>query len=234
MDSVLRHLQQRFEAIVTDVTQRIIDGEAAYRVEPTMFEVLEPLVRANLRAIIDMLGGGEDDPVPAERVGSVKAKATRLPIESVLHGYRIAGVTLWEEIVESGIEAPEELPRLARQLWVKIDRDSTTATAAFLTTKAELGEAVGARGPDQNVPDMLSPLDALEADERRALLDTLVTWFRERGSTTATAARLHYHRNTIIKRFAHLEEITGRSVSDPRGAADLYIALRQRGLLELE
>ncbi len=234
MEPVIRHLHEQFDAIVLDVTQRIIDGEAAYQVEPTMFEVLEPLVRADIASVLDIFAGLPDDPGPAQQVGAVKARETRLPIESLLHGYRIAGMAIWEAITASAEEAPERLPGLARQLWEKIDRDSTTATAAFLAAKAELGETAGAPALEQEVGDRLTPLDAIHPNERGPLLDTLVAWFRERGSTTATANRLHYHRNTIIKRFARIEELTGRSVSDPRGSADLYIALRQRGLLDVE
>ncbi|MBO9577642.1 MAG: helix-turn-helix domain-containing protein [Microbacteriaceae bacterium] len=235
MGSGIRFLESHLEEVSAELTARIVEGELSYQVDLETILVLGPLVRANCESIVNTLAGRGDDLVPPEQVGIVKATETALPIESILHGYRIAGLVLWEFIVaNSADDDPAELPEIARRLWATIDRDSTTATNGYLATKAALGQAAGDATQTRRLVDALTPIDALDEEERELLLEPLVAWFREHGSTTATAERLHYHRNTIIRRFARLEELTGRNVSDPRHSADLYIALHQRGLLEPE
>jgi DNA-binding PucR family transcriptional regulator len=67
-------------------------------------------------------------------------------------------------------------------------------------------------------------LDLPEADAA-VLLDTLRAWFAERGATSAAAARLHVHRNTVRYRLRRVEELTGRDLAEPAGIAELHLAL---------
>ncbi|RMI30152.1 PucR family transcriptional regulator [Nocardia stercoris] len=72
----------------------------------------------------------------------------------------------------------------------------------------------------------------LPAAERDSLLDTLSLWFECGGANSEVARRLHYHRNTIHIRLRRLEHLTGRTCSNPRDVAELYVALaaaRQSG-----
>lgn len=62
--------------------------------------------------------------------------------------------------------------------------------------------------------------------ECTVLLETLETWFECGGSNSEVATRLHYHRNTIHQRLRRVEELTGRSCSNPVQASELYLALR--------
>ncbi|MFD4179711.1 PucR family transcriptional regulator [Rhodococcus sp. NPDC058514] len=78
---------------------------------------------------------------------------------------------------------------------------------------------------------VLGPVLALPADDRESLLSTLEAWFAARGSTTAAAARLHYHRNTVLYRLRRIQELTGRDFSDPVHAAELYVGLCAHRLL---
>jgi hypothetical protein len=83
-----------------------------------------------------------------------------------------------------------------------------------------------ARSPDgarDLAQDILGPLLGLpDAD---SLLETLALWFECGGSASAAAERQHFHRNTIHQRLRRIEQLTGRSVSHPVGAAELYLAL---------
>lgn len=63
------------------------------------------------------------------------------------------------------------------------------------------------------------------------LLATLEIWFTVGGSTSAAASRLHCHRNTVGYRLGRIAELTGRSISNPADAAELYAALRATRLL---
>ncbi|WP_067835234.1 PucR family transcriptional regulator [Nocardia lijiangensis] len=73
--------------------------------------------------------------------------------------------------------------------------------------------------------DVLGPVLDLAPEERDTLLDTLALWFECGGSNTEVAQRLHYHRNTIHYRLRRIETLTDRRCSDPKAAAELYVAL---------
>ncbi|MEV6176813.1 helix-turn-helix domain-containing protein [Streptomyces sp. NPDC052015] len=72
---------------------------------------------------------------------------------------------------------------------------------------------------------VLKPVLDLPGLERTRLLHTLESWFSAGGSATATAERLYVHPNTVRYRLRRVEELTGRSLSDPRTVADLGAAL---------
>ncbi|MGW6978913.1 helix-turn-helix domain-containing protein [Streptomyces sp. NPDC054932] len=79
---------------------------------------------------------------------------------------------------------------------------------------------------------VLGPVLALPAEDRRTLLTTLGTWLACQGSTTYAAQRLYCHRNTVSNRLRRLEQLTGRSLSDPRHVVELALAhsaVLQRG-----
>ncbi len=71
----------------------------------------------------------------------------------------------------------------------------------------------------------LSPVLDLPAPERARLLETLEHWFAAAGSAADAARSLFVHPNTVRYRLRRIEELTGRSLSDPRTAADLGAAL---------
>jgi hypothetical protein len=65
----------------------------------------------------------------------------------------------------------------------------------------------------------------LPEPERTTLIDTLTAWFDSDGSYPAVATRLWVHKNTIRNRMHRVASLTGRDVSVPRDAAELYLAL---------
>jgi DNA-binding PucR family transcriptional regulator len=44
-------------------------------------------------------------------------------------------------------------------------------------------------------------------------------------ATAAAAEKLHLHRNTVRYRLRRVEELTGRSLAEPTGVAELHLAL---------
>jgi hypothetical protein len=72
---------------------------------------------------------------------------------------------------------------------------------------------------------VLGGLEDLSADDRDVLLDTLAAWSTHNGSATETAVVLFCHPNTVRYRLRRLEERTGRSLTNPRAAAELVFAL---------
>jgi hypothetical protein len=73
---------------------------------------------------------------------------------------------------------------------------------------------------------VLGALNTIDPRDAELLLDTLDAWFVADGSTTEAARLIHCHRNTVLHRLAKLSELTGRSVTRPSEAAELYAALR--------
>ncbi|MFI7872319.1 PucR family transcriptional regulator [Streptomyces salinarius] len=71
----------------------------------------------------------------------------------------------------------------------------------------------------------LGPVLNLPAAERSRLLRTLEHWFASGGSANATSQSLFVHPNTVRYRIRRVEELTGRSLSDPRTTADVGAAL---------
>ena len=57
------------------------------------------------------------------------------------------------------------------------------------------------------------------------ILDTVRTWFGNGGSVAETARAMFVHPNTVRNRLRRLESLTLRSLSDPRHAAELYLAV---------
>ncbi|PUB24404.1 DNA-binding PucR family transcriptional regulator [Promicromonospora sp. AC04] len=77
---------------------------------------------------------------------------------------------------------------------------------------------------------VLSGLKDRDPRDEELLLGTLEAWFEHGGSGTRAAAALHCHRNTVLNRLARVADLTGRDITDPRAAAELYAAVRARRL----
>jgi hypothetical protein len=71
----------------------------------------------------------------------------------------------------------------------------------------------------------------LPPEQSTLLLQTLAAWRDNSGSATATARQMFCHPNTIRQRLRKLESCTGRSLSDPRATAELFLALEVTLLL---
>ena len=71
---------------------------------------------------------------------------------------------------------------------------------------------------------ILAALGQIPADQRAVLLATLGAWLDNGGSASKAASVLFCHPNTVRHRMRRLEQLTGRSLSDPRGIAELSLA----------
>ncbi|KRE22455.1 CdaR family transcriptional regulator [Agromyces sp. Soil535] len=72
---------------------------------------------------------------------------------------------------------------------------------------------------------VLHPVLDLPEVERDVMLDTAQTWFDTGGSVAKTARVMFVHPNTVRNRLRRLEALTLRSLSNPRQAAEIYLAV---------
>jgi PucR C-terminal helix-turn-helix domain/GGDEF-like domain len=71
---------------------------------------------------------------------------------------------------------------------------------------------------------ILGALDQIPGGQRPVLLATLGAWLDNGGSAGKAASVLFCHPNTVRHRMRRVEQLTGRSLSDPRGIAELSLA----------
>jgi hypothetical protein len=131
-----------------------------------------------------------------------------------------------------GVSLPFDSPELAHQAFQEAQLAMLCATpgstsvtvygdrvTALLLARAPEGARDLARG-------VLGSVLELPDHEAETLLGTLSCWFDCAGSASAVAERLHFHRNTIHQRLRRIEQLTGRTCSNPAEAAELYLALQ--------
>ncbi|MFJ8082934.1 PucR family transcriptional regulator [Streptomyces sp. NPDC096205] len=73
---------------------------------------------------------------------------------------------------------------------------------------------------------VLGALLDLPAEQRTMLIGTLTAWYAASGSTEEAAQALYCHPNTVRQRLRRIHALTGRTVTDPVGTAELYAALQ--------
>ncbi|WP_394769563.1 helix-turn-helix domain-containing protein [Lacisediminihabitans sp.] len=130
--SFFGELRDSVEALTDGVVDQIITGEEAYTGSPLSRELLHSIVSENIAALLDALTGRSDSLDAARRAGRVKAEHG-IPMASLLHAYRLAGLQLWDEmILRSGTpERAEALLRVSSEVWGIIDRFSSAAADSY-------------------------------------------------------------------------------------------------------
>lgn len=120
-------------------------------------------------------------------------------------------------------DAPQAL-RFARLALAGL-RSGSTGVARFDDNPLAMVVAAAPAEAAHLVAAVLQPVIDLPAPERNRLLKTLEHWFAAAGSAGAAAQSLFVHPNTVRYRLRRVEELTGRSLSDPRATADIGAAL---------
>lgn len=84
------------------------------------------------------------------------------------------------------------------------------------------------------VGSVLGGAQAYDAEHEGDLVRTVQTWLERERQTAPTAAVLHIHPNTLAYRLRRFEELTGRNLKSTADLAELWLALRALGHLEVE
>lgn len=120
------------EQLSDRVVAQILDGEHAYVEAAISVDQLTEIVRLNVRALLQTLVGTLDSLEAPRTAGRLKAEYG-IPMASLLHAYRLAGLTLWDEMLARSTSTThsEALLRVSSDVWGIIDRFSSAAADAY-------------------------------------------------------------------------------------------------------
>ena len=151
---------------------------------------------------------------------------------------RAADVQAWLQELATGpvgVSAVVEGAASVGSAWRLADtaaRTLPTGAARVVSIDDRLPEALLSSSPEitrRLVEQSLGRLLELPADECAVLLDTLTAVLAAEGSPTRAADQLYCHRNTVMHRLRRIEQVTGRSVADPRSRLLWELALLGAG-----
>ena len=120
----------------------------------------------------------------------------------------------------------------AFQLATRAAETLTRGESKAVSVTERLAEVLLAGSPQVTpllMAQTLGPLLAQPEAQATTLVDTLGALLRHDGSPTHAADELFCHRNTVIYRMKQIEQLTGRSLTDPRDKMLLGLALLARG-----
>lgn len=127
----------------------------------------------NLRRVLQVLISECPDPDPfdAPRATGIRRAGQGVPLDSVLHAYRLGHRVIWDALVRlarSGEAGVEPLVEAASEVWAVVDRFSSAVAGAYRDTAEELARR--------------------DAGRREALLDALLTGRGSERPVLAAAA----------------------------------------------
>ncbi len=131
-NTALSSLRANLGALSDHVAEEIFREEPAYQDGRLTLEQLHESVSTNLEELLAALAGEPDSLEPARASGRIKAEAG-IPMESLLHAYRLAGLEIWNQLVAHSVGAndPSELLELSSEMWTIIDRYSNIAADSY-------------------------------------------------------------------------------------------------------
>ncbi|MHB9004920.1 MAG: PucR family transcriptional regulator [Coriobacteriia bacterium] len=138
-DPVLEGARELFSGMIDSVDRltdsivaEIINGEHAYAESVLAAGVLGDIVLANIDSMLQCLLGTNDSLDAPRFAGRVKAEHG-IPMASLLHAYRLAGLHLWDEMMVRAT-TPERATALlmaSSRVWGIIDRYSNAAAETY-------------------------------------------------------------------------------------------------------
>jgi hypothetical protein len=177
--SAVADLGRALLADLGDLTERLVEAIVA---EDPSYAVLGAIpdddlrvsCAENLRRVLEVLIGAapdDADPFDAPRETGRRRAEQAVPLESVLHAYRLGHRVIWEALValaRHGEAGVEPLLEAASEVWAVVDRFSAAVADAYRATAAELARR--------------------DAGRREALLDALLEGRPSERAVLAAAA----------------------------------------------
>lgn len=130
------------------------------------------------------------------------------------------------DVIERPAHEAFELALRSSRLLLALGARDTSASVADLAFYSLVLHP--ARGDDLNafLERNLGPLRAHDRSGRSDLLGTVAAFFRSSGNLARTAADLHIHVNTLLKRIERVSALIGSDWRDPDRAVELHLAVR--------
>ncbi|MDH6236484.1 helix-turn-helix domain-containing protein [Cryobacterium sp. CG_9.6] len=222
----------------------LLEGDTATRDIPRVLRALGLPEQATYLVVAAEGSGTGDDPMPGV---TPRLRAAGIHSAWATGKGEFVGLLACVLDTDTAIAVHIVSERAASRIGVSRTFSSLTGardavTQARLSLRCIPNGSVGAHRYDSAPLDLLIVRDPASAAEARAtilgslnaiggresdlLLDTLAAWFEANGSTSEAARLIHCHRNTVLHRLTRLAALTGRSVTRPVDAAELFIALR--------
>ena len=182
---------------------------------PTLSDPGSQLLKRGVRSVWGWRSGAQ--------VGVVALGARRLPDVLGWLGELAAGPV--------GVSAVVEGAASVGSAWRLADTAARTLPhghARVVSIDDRLPEALLSSSPEitrRLVEQSLGRVLDLPTEEREVLLSTLTAFLDADGSPTRAADQLYCHRNTVMHRLRRIEQVTGRSVADPRARLLWQLAL---------
>lgn len=249
--------EQRRLAVVDDAArQQVLDGLLGGRGGDPGFvrsasELLGVPLGGRLMAVV-----APSEPAGAPTLADPDSALLRRGVRSVwgwrsgvqvgvvaLGARRMVDVLGWlEELAEGpvGVSPVVEGAAEVAAAWRLADTAARTLPAGqpqVVSIDDRLPEALLSNSPEvagRLVDQCFGRLSGLPDDERTVLLDTLAAFLAAEGSSTRAADALYCHRNTVMHRLRRVEQVTGRSVADPRSRLLWQLALLDSERLRTE
>jgi hypothetical protein len=219
----LRVLHRAARALLDDLpdlTDRLVallrEQEPAYRTAITRdpqatWQEAQRSLRHSVTSLLDPRGAREAARRCSWRIGASRAEQG-LPLDALLHAFRLGGSLVWQRLVEETSKAAPEDVRLlvhvAADVWNFVDEHCTLVTDAYRQTEWQLGRrrenrvrllAAGLLDGTSRIADLPEAAQALDLPEQGRYVVVAVTGVHPARRDTARAAavppgtRVHWH-----------------------------------------
>lgn len=128
---LVAELQHDLPSLIERVAASVSTAEQEFVDLVLTPEEIGEMVAVGMAATLDALAGGEIQTEAAWAVGPLKVERG-VPLDNVIHGYRLGGLALWEAILERARPAEQAaLPALSTRLWSVVEAYSTATTEGY-------------------------------------------------------------------------------------------------------
>ncbi|MPZ66356.1 MAG: PucR family transcriptional regulator [Pseudonocardiaceae bacterium] len=146
-------LIRRVDQLADRLVAAIDDQESGYRAVGSVPAAdLRCSCRDNILTVLQQLADSTPaglDPFDAPRATGRRRAEQRLPLDTLLHSFRIGGRVIWDELAgearRTGPEATDAVLDGATAVWEVVDRVSSEVAAAYRATEQQMVQADAAR-----------------------------------------------------------------------------------------